>query len=136
MQTKLRSSLRLLGMASLVLAATAFTANAARAATLNVPFAFTIGNKICPAGQYTVHTDSLGNSVELVGASHGFKWVIHPGDPAPTDTRVILRFDTVGSQYALRSIQYGPMTTSRLDKKTKESISASNGVSLTAGMGQ
>jgi hypothetical protein len=136
MQNKLRSSLRLLGMASLVLAATAFTANAAQAATLDVPFAFTVGNKICPAGQYTVHSDVMGNSVELMGASQGFKWVIHPGDPAPTDTRVILKFDALGSQYTLRSIQYGPMITSRLDKKTKESISASNGISLTAGMGQ
>jgi hypothetical protein len=136
MQIKLRSSLRLLGMASLVLAATAFTANAARAASVDVPFAFTVGNKICPAGHYTLHTDHLGNSVELVGASQGFQWVIHPGDAAPTDTRVILKFDATGTQYALRSIQYGPMTTSRLDKKTKESISASNGVSLTAGMGQ
>ncbi len=136
MQNKLRFPLRILGMASLVVAAMAFTANAAHAVTLNVPFAFTVGNKVCPAGLYSVRSDRLGDTVQLTGPSQGFNWVIHPGDPAPTDSRVILRFDTDGSQYTLRSVQFGPLITSRLDKKTRESISASNGVAVTGGMGQ
>ncbi len=136
MQYALRSPLRFLAVAFLVLTATAFTANTAHATTLDVPFAFTVGNQVCPAGQYTVHSDDLGSSVTLMGNARGFKWVIHPGDPAPTDNRVILKFDAVGSRYALRSVQFGPMTTSQLDKKTKESISARNTVAIGAELGR
>jgi hypothetical protein len=136
MQNAFRSPFRFLAVALLVLTGTAFTAQSAHATTLDVPFAFTVGNQVCPAGRYTVRTDDLGSSVLLTGQSQGFKWVIHPGDPAPTDNRIVLKFDIVGSQYALRSVQYGPMITSRLDKKTKESISARNTAVIGADMGQ
>jgi hypothetical protein len=121
----MQNTLRSLVLASAVLAASAFTATAARAATaVNVPFAFSIGDKICPAGHYILRKDDLGGSVELVGDAQGFKWVLHPGDPAPTDNRVILKFAEVGSQHVLQSVQFGPMTTSRLDKKVRESETA------------
>jgi hypothetical protein len=136
MQNTLRSPFRLVAVALLVMAASAFTATAAHAVTLDVPFAFAVGNKVCPAGHYTVRADDLRSSVELVGVSNGFKWVIHPGDAGPTDNRVILNFVDVGSQHLLRSIQYGPMTTSRIDKKTRELIAAQNGTAITATMGQ
>jgi hypothetical protein len=121
----MQNTLRSLVLASAVLAASAFTATAARAATaVNVPFAFTIGDKVCPAGHYIVSKDTLGGAVELMGEAQGFKWVLHPGDPAPTDPRVILSFANVGSQHVLQSIQFGPLTTSRLDKKVRESETA------------
>lgn len=135
MQNTLRFSVRFLAVASAALGAAMFTTQAARAATaLNVPFAFTVGGKVCPAGRYMVRTDDLGGSVELLGQARGFKWVIHPGDPAPTDNRVVLKFDSIGSQHVLRSVQFGPMTTSRLDKRIKESeVATQGGTAVEAG---
>jgi hypothetical protein len=37
---------------------------------------------------------------------------------------VILRFDAIGSQHALRSIQYGALVTPRLDKKLAQTADA------------
>ena len=131
MQISLRSPLRFLVLASVALAASMLTTPAARAAsTLDVPFAFTVGDKVCPPGKYLVRTDDLGNSVELSGRAQGFKWMIHPGDPAPTDDRVILKFARIGSQHVLESVQFGSMTTSRLDKKAKEPASAQSGADV------
>jgi hypothetical protein len=110
---------RSLVLASAVLATAAFTVPAAMAATtLDVPFAFTVGNQTCPAGHYLVERDSNGSAVKLVGATQSFTWGIHPGDPAPSDNRVVLKFDDIGSAHALSAIQYGALTTSRLDKKS------------------
>jgi len=114
----MQNTLRSLVLASVVLATAAFTAQTAMAATiLNVPFTFTVGNQTLPAGHYTVVRDNSSNAVKLVGATRSFTWVIHPGDAAPSDQRVILKFDDLGSAHALRAIQYGSMTTSQLDKK-------------------
>lgn len=127
-------TLRSLVVASVALAASMFTAQAAHAATtITVPFPFMVGDKVCPAGQYSVRTDDLGSTVELVGHANGFKWVIHPGDPAPTDNRVILKFAAVGSEHVLQSIQYGPMTTSRLDKRASQLETAQSGSRAPAG---
>lgn len=115
----MKNTLRSLVLASAFLATAAFTVKTAMAATtLNVPFAFTVGNQTCPAGHYLVDRDSNGNSVKLVGATQSFTWAIHPGDPAPGDSRVVLKFDDIGSAHALSAIQYGSLTTSRLDKKS------------------
>jgi hypothetical protein len=48
-----------------------------------------------------------------------FTWVASGGDPAPTDTRIILRFDEEGQNHTLQSVQYVNVITSRLDGKTK-----------------
>jgi hypothetical protein len=95
-------------VASAVLATAAFTVSTAMAATtLNVPFAFTVGNETCPAGHYIVERDSAGIAVKLVGATRSFTWGIHPGDGAPTDSRVVLKFDDTDAGHALSAIQYG-----------------------------
>jgi hypothetical protein len=52
-----------------------------------------------------------------VGATQSFTWGVHPGDPAPSESRVVLKFDDFGSTRALSTIQYGSLTTTRLDKK-------------------
>jgi hypothetical protein len=114
----MKINVRSLVLASAVLATAAVTVPTAMAATtLDVPFAFTVGNETCPAGHYLVERDSNGNAVKLIGATTSFTWGVHPGDPAPTDTRVVLKFDDDGSAHALSAIQYGSLTTSRLDKK-------------------
>ncbi len=117
----MKITIRSLVLASAFLATAAFTVQTAMAATtLNVPFAFTVGNQTCPAGHYIVERDANGGAVKLVGATQSFTWGIHPGDPAPTDSRVVLKFDDTESGRALSAIQYGSLTTSRLDKKASQ----------------
>jgi hypothetical protein len=114
-------TLRSLVLAPVILAAVAFTANSAMAETkVNVPFNFMVNGQVCPAGQYTLQGDIWGNSVKLEGASRSFTWLISPGDAAPNDKRVILRFDQVGSRQFLHSVQYRGEVTSRIDKRSRE----------------
>jgi hypothetical protein len=108
------------------MAAAALTANTAMAETkLNVPFNFTVDGKTCPAGQYAVLSDQSGNAVKLQGVSHSFTWLLHSGDPAPGDKHIVLKFDEIGSDHFLRSVQYRDQITSRLDGKAKDMEKAS-----------
>jgi hypothetical protein len=127
----MKNTIRSFVLASAFLATVAFTVKTAMAASaVNVPFAFTVDNQICPAGHYLVERDSRGSAIKLVGATQSFTWGIHPGDAAPTDSRVVLKFDDTGSGHALSEIQYGPLTTSRLDKKFVDSEARSTEVVL------
>ncbi len=115
------SILRSIVLAPAIMAAAALATNVAVAeTTLKVPFNFSVAGQSMPAGLYTVQRDSTGNIVHLRGqdATHSFNWILAPGSPAPTDDRIVLRFDTDGQSHALRSVQYGPGITSRLDKKS------------------
>ena len=109
-------------LASAVLAAAALAANVASAeTTIKVPFSFTAAGKVCPAGYYVVQRDSgNGNFITLShkGYSESFTWVVGPGEPAPTDSKIALKFDHVGDAHILQSVQYGTVITSRLDKKS------------------
>jgi hypothetical protein len=105
-------------LASAVLAAAAFTTITASAATVRVPFNFTVAGKAMPAGQYSVDRTGLSNFVRL-GApdtEQSFTWTLMPGDPAPGSSDVKVYFNKTGSSYELRSIQYHALTTGRLDK--------------------
>ncbi len=116
----MRSILPKLFLASAVAATAALATSTALAATLvNVPFSFTANGKTCPPGLYTVDHQSTTNIVSLAteDGQRNFSWVVAPGEPAPTDTRVILSFDTDGQSHALRSVQFGHLITSRLDRK-------------------
>jgi len=121
----MRSILRNLVLAPVVMAAAALATNTAMAAEarVNVPFDFTAAGKQCPAGAYTIVEDSSRGMVTLknADASRTFSWLIRAGDPAPTDTHVTLRFDEQGQGYTLRSVQYHALITSRLDKSGKHS---------------
>jgi hypothetical protein len=118
----MRINFRSLVLASAAIAATAIASVPAHAATsgattLNVPFSFTVDGKSLPAGQYSVQRDSTGNFVRLESqdASQIFHWVARATDSS--DNRVVLTFDQRGQTHALQSIQYGPLTTPRLDSK-------------------
>ncbi len=117
MQTKFFS----LVLASAVAAAAAFTPTTASAetSTLNVPFSFAVGNKICPAGTYFIRHDPSGARLQLKSedASKTFNWMAIPS--AANGTRVVLKFDEVGGTHVLQSVQYGTLATPRLDKKLK-----------------
>ncbi len=117
------SILRKLSLASVIVATAAFTAAPALAETsVNVPFSFVAAGKLCPAGHYSVDRNPVSGIITLhaADASRNFAWVGGPGDAAPTDTRVILKFDDHGNVRYLHSIQYGSAITQRLDKKAPE----------------
>jgi len=107
-------------LAPAVLAAAVLATSSATAeTTVKVPFKFTAGNQVCPAGYYTVHHDETGNFVTLTGksTSHTFTYIVGPGAADPADTKVALKFDDLSGTHVLQSIQYGSLVTSRLDKK-------------------
>jgi hypothetical protein len=114
----MKYTLRSFVLASAVLATAALTVKAATTnTTLNVPFAFTVGNHTCPAGHYTVQRALNGDAVRLIGSNQSFTWVVFPGEPSPNDNRVVLKFDITGSGHALNAVQYGSLVTAQLDKK-------------------
>jgi hypothetical protein len=104
------------------MAAAALATNTAMAATtLNVPFSFTVAGKSLPAGDYLVQKDISGNTVTLRSekSTDSLTWVIGPGDPSPSDNRIQLQFNQSASGHVLRTIQYGALITSRLDRDGK-----------------
>jgi len=118
MQFKLSS----LVLASAALAAVALAtvpAVAETSATLNVPFNFTVNGQALPAGEYSVQRDDSGNFIRLQGkdSSHSFTWTALPGETR--SDRVVLKFNGQGQTHVLQSVQYGPLTTTRLDRKTR-----------------
>ena len=108
-------------LAFAAVAAVALTASSAKAEVLRVPFSFSVGNKVLPAGSYTVQRDETMHMVTLRSndSSSIFGWVVGPGDPDPSARGVVLKFDESPSGFALRSIQYNSDITSRLDKKSQ-----------------
>lgn len=108
-------------LAPAVLAAAALVSTSAMAeSVVKVPFNFTVGNKTLPAGSYAVRRDSHQNFVTLVrkGTSDAYTWIIGPGEPSPSETKVVLTFDKVGDAHMLQTIQYGSLSTAQLDKKS------------------
>src|SRR5258708_6743232 len=116
----MRLSLPTLVLAPALLAAAAVMPQHASAAVLHVPFAFTVNGHNLPAGDYTVDTQLNGDAVMLATADRSLQltWLLLPGDPAPGETKVIMKFDAGDSGYQLRSIQYRALITNRLDKKS------------------
>jgi hypothetical protein len=118
----MRTVLGKLVLAPVVLAAAALAASTAAAqATVNVPFSFTAAGKVMPAGTYVLDKDAMANIVMLrnIHSTETFQWLLGPGDPAPTDRNVTLRFDDLDGTHALRSIQFASLITSRLDRNSQ-----------------
>jgi hypothetical protein len=116
----MRISFKTLVLVPAVLAAAVVATNTASAEeTLKVPFNFTVAGKACPAGTYKVDKNAANGVVTLrsVETSKSFSWLLRPGNDAPKDAKVVLKFDEVGLTRTLQSVQFGPLTTSRLDKK-------------------
>ena len=108
-------------LAPVVLAAAAvITTSAMAETTVKVPFKFTAAGQVCPAGYYTLKHDDGRNFVTLTNkdSAKSFTYVLGPGAADPADNRIALKFDDLGGTHVLQSIQYGPLVTSRLDKKT------------------
>jgi hypothetical protein len=118
---------RIVVASAVVLAAALATTSARAEAIIKVPFGFTIDGKAFPAGVYAVRHDDRGNFVTLAakGSDQSFSTILVPGEPDLTDRKIALNFDVVGETHFLRTIQYGPMITSVLDKKALQSERAS-----------
>jgi len=96
-------------LASAVVATVALASTSAMAATLKVPFTFMVGGKQCPAGTYTVQR-GINSGVVTISDENGtrnFTWVLRPGDPAPGDKAVVMRFGAEGQTHVLETVQYG-----------------------------
>ena len=112
-------------MAAVVLTAAGLGTHVAKAETaLNVPFSFTVSGQTMPAGVYTVQEDTFHNKVILRNqdARKSFAYALRPGDPAPNEIHVSLKFETVGDTHILRWIQVGSKLTSRLDDRPATSF--------------
>ena len=109
-------------LAPVALAAVTLATISASAAetTVRVPFKFTAGGQVCPAGYYTVQHDDTSNFVSLTSKDtlRTFTWTVGPGEPNPTESKIALKFDQVNGTRMLQSIQFGSLVTSQLDKKT------------------
>ena len=105
-------------LAAVVVTTAALSAHNAKAeTTLNVPFSFTVSGQAMPAGVYTVQEDTFRNVVVLrnKAATKSFTYALRPGDPAPNEVHVSLKFESQGESHVLRGIQFGSKLTSRLD---------------------
>jgi hypothetical protein len=119
----MRFHLGKLVLAPAVLAAVAMASTTAKASTVNIPFSFAAAGHVWPAGSYTVQKDLNGAMVTIKSnqTALSFSALLGPGDPAPTSEKVILEFDQFGTAHALRTIQFGPQISSRLDSKMANS---------------
>jgi hypothetical protein len=109
-------------LAPAVMVAAALATNVAKAeTTVKVPFSFIVAGKTFPAGLYSIARDEKDHAyVTLVakGSGQTYSCLLTPGAPDPTERKVALNFDLVGQTHLLQSIQYGPMITAKLDKKS------------------
>ena len=117
----MKNMIRNMILASAVLATAALASTSAMAATLNVPFTFMVGGKQCPAGTYSVQR-GINSSVVSLSDKNGtrnFTWVLRPGDPAPGDKAVVMRFGAEGQIHVLETVQYGSQVATPESGKSK-----------------
>ena len=122
-----------IALKSLVLSSAAFCATAAFAANqarVDVPFSFTAKGHYYPAGMYDVELDSNSCFVTLasrVDLTKQIRWSVGPAEPA--FMFAVVKFDQVGTDHELKSIQMGDKITPDLDKHSKQGISATTSIS-------
>ncbi len=107
--------------------AAALTATTVFAATVNVPFAFDVAGRNCPAGTYSVEQNRFGNNFVTLrseDARNSFTWVAGPGDANPSDQRIVLTFGELGQTHVLKSVQYHNMVKAGLDRNNRMSEQA------------
>jgi hypothetical protein len=93
-----------------------------------VPFGFTAKGESFPAGQYNVALDANHNVLTLsseTDTAMKISWSAGPAEAAATPA--LIKFDRVGSDYALRTIQLGARVTPNLDH-SKSGVSATTSI--------
>ena len=124
-------------LAAAVVATAALASSSAMASTLKVPFSFTVGDKQCPAGTYTVKRSGPDGSLVTLASREGtrnFTWILRPGEPVADGNTVVMRFEAQGENHVLESIHYKSQATSSLTKKTGRTEYTA--VSISAGEGR
>lgn len=117
-------------LASTAVAATALAAIPAMAASarVQIPFSFAVGGQVLPAGEYRIQSIAQGNLVNFKSADSKqyFTWIANPSNE--DGRNAVLRFNDEGGMHTLQSVQIGPLVTSSLVKKSRntEDISAPN----------
>ena len=124
----MRLTLKALIFLSAPLCATAsFAANASR---VNVPFNFTAKGQSYSAGTYDVSIDEERNFVTMASKAdpgNQITWIVNPADTAKSPA--VIKFDVMGSGYALKSIQIGDKITPNLDRHSKPGLGATTSIS-------
>jgi hypothetical protein len=121
-----------ISLKSLVLSTAALCATAAFAANhsrVDVPFSFTAKGQSFPAGSYNVALDANHNFITMDSASDTSKhitWNVGPADKI--DAPALVKFDQVGPNHALRSVQVGSRITPNLDTQHKIGVSATTSI--------
>ena len=121
-------ALKTLALSSIAIFATA--AFAATKARVDVPFSFTAEGQTYPAGSYTLVLGANESLVTLENqndASKHIALIVGPTDPASTPA--VVKFDHVGEDYALRTIQLGNHVTPNLDRTRKGGVAATTTIS-------
>ncbi len=123
----MRFTFKTLVLSSAALCATAaFAANQAR---VDVPFSFTAKGQSYPAGKYDVTLDPSHNIITLVNQQDANKHIAWTSGPAESaKTPVVMKFDAVGNDHSLKTIQLGERVTPNLDTRSKRGISATTSV--------
>jgi hypothetical protein len=97
----------------------------AQAAGFTVPFDFTVGNQVLPAGTYQVSYYAPKSAIMIRsedGRFHAFT-AIHPADPSTRDSEVV--FTKYGNQYFMHEVLCGALSmnvalpTSRMEKQAR-----------------
>jgi hypothetical protein len=124
----MRLILKALILSSAAVCATAsFAASAAR---VNVPFNFTAKGQSYPAGTYDVSMNEQQNFVTMASKAdpgNQITWIVSPAEIAKSPA--VIKFNVVGSDYALRSIQLGDKVTPNLAPQSKPGLSATTSIS-------
>ena len=112
----MRSAISKFILLSALAAAAALLSQPAQAERVTVPFAFTALDHSFPPGVYDVEENLNKNSVTVhcEGGPESFTWIMGPGDPAPGDQRIVLRFIETDGKHILNSVQYRDQVTSKL----------------------
>jgi hypothetical protein len=124
----MRLTFKALIFSSAALCATAsFASSAAR---VNVPFNFTAKGLSYPAGTYDVSMDTQSSFVTMANKAdprNQITWIVSPAGTVKSPA--VIRFNVVGSDYALRSIQLGDKVTPNLDPHGKPRLGATISIS-------
>jgi hypothetical protein len=122
-----------INLKSIVVSSVVFCATAAFAANqaqVNVPFGFTAEGQSYPAGSYSLSLDASYDIVTMTSKTDATKhisWSVSPAEEAAAPA--IVKFDHVGADYALKTIQLGEHVTPVLDKNFQQGVSASTSIS-------
>jgi hypothetical protein len=97
----------------------------AQASAFTVPFDFSVGNQVLPAGSYQVSYYAPKNAIMIRSEDERFHAFtsIQPDDPSTSDSEVI--FTKYGNQYFLHEVLCGALSmnvalpTSKLEKRAR-----------------